>query len=218
VPIDVSEIHRLIDVGCFDAFDLTRPQAKWKTEMTIRGWGSRSRTSTLFPPGPWRELEAAERPVPALPEYSAAERREREWDLLGVSIHHHPVEFWRDEVQAIRGRRRPGAPAILAADLARHRGRRVTLIGYLTTTKRVRTKHAEPMMFLTLEDETALYDVVLFPRAYQRYGGLLGSSVPFVVIGRIEDDPHPSSVTAERLERLGDRMRSFKAPAGGSSF
>jgi DNA polymerase III alpha subunit len=92
------------------------------------------------------------------------------------------------------------------------------LIGYLTTTKRVRTKHAEPMMFLTLEDETALYDVVLFPRAYQRYGGLLGSSVPFVVIGRIEDDPHPSSVTAERLERLGDRMRSFKAPAGGSSF
>jgi DNA-directed DNA polymerase III PolC len=225
VPIGVAEIHRLIDVGCFDAFDLTRPQAKWKAEMTIRGWGSggtsggavmrgapaspevppepRSRITTLFPPGPWREMEeGSERPVPALSEYPAAERHEREWELLGVSVHHHPVEFWRDEVEAVRRRRHPSAPAIVAADLARHRGQRVTLIGYLTTTKRVRTKHAEPMMFLTLEDETALYDVVLFPRAYQRYGRLLGSRGPFVVTGRIEDDPHPSSVTAERMERL----------------
>ena len=231
VPIGVPEIHRLIDVGGFDAFDLTRPQAKWKAEMTIRGWGSggtseavvphgsealapapsevsstpRSRAATLFSPGPWREMETStERPVPALPEYPAAERREREWELLGVSVHHHPVEFWRDEVAAVRRRRHPGAPAIVAADLAHHRGRRVTLIGYLTTTKRVRTKHAEPMMFLTLEDETALYDVVLFPRAYQRYGRLLGSRGPFVVTGRIEDDAHPSSVTAERMVRLGD--------------
>ena len=150
--------------------------------------------------------EGTERPVPALPEYPAAERHEREWELLGVSVHHHPVEFWRDEVQTVRRRRRPGAPAIVAADLAHHRGRRVTLIGYLTTTKRVRTKHAEPMMFLTLEDETALYDVVLFPRAYQRYGALLGSRGPFVVTGRIEDDPHPSSVTAERLKRIEDAV------------
>ncbi|MGH7557886.1 MAG: hypothetical protein ACREMD_08980 [Gemmatimonadota bacterium] len=229
VPIGVSEIHRLIDVGGFDAFDLTRPQAKWKTEMTIRGWGagktpgdgspgalkkpprkrtgdrpaasgspetavtprapgdpspgvshrSRSRTVTLFPPGPWREMEAQARPVPALAEYPAAERHEREWELLGVSVHHHPVEFWRHEVAAVRGRRHLGAPAIVAADLARHRGQRVTLVGYLTTTKRVRTKHAEPMMFLTLEDETALYDVVLFPRAYQRYGAWLGDRGPF---------------------------------------
>jgi error-prone DNA polymerase len=227
VPIGVSDIHRLIDVGGFDAFDLTRPQAKWKAEMTIRGWGPggtpegaalrgapvsegvlsepRSQTvTTFFSPGPWREMKAEERPVPALSEYPVAERREREWEILGVSVHHHPVEFWRDEVEAVRGRRHLGAPAILAADLARHRGRRVTLIGYLTTTKRVRTKHAEPMMFLTLEDETALYDVVLFPRAYQRHGGLLGSHGPFVVTGRIEDDPHPSSVTAERLARLED--------------
>ncbi|MGH7553858.1 MAG: hypothetical protein ACREMQ_12605 [Longimicrobiales bacterium] len=242
VTIGVSEIHRLIDAGCFDAFDLTRPQAKWKAEMTIRGWGSgevpdgavwrsepRPRSgfiarrlreagalapegtsperrawnaTTLFTPGRWREMKMAERPVPALSEYPAAERHEREWELLGVSVHHHPVEFWRDELDAVRGRRHPGAPAIVAVDLARYRGRRVTLIGYLTTTKRVRTKHAEPMMFLTLEDETALYDVVLFPRAYQRYGRLLSSRGPFVVTGRIEDDPHPSSVTAERVTRL----------------
>lgn len=220
--VGVPEAHRLIDAGCFDAFDLTRPQAKWKVEALARGWGDAARpgrasagvagaerpgagagtagADTLFPRGTWDDL-AAEPPVPALADYPPPERRKREWELLGVSPRHHPIEFWRDELAAVRSRRR-GAPAIVADRLDRHAGRRVTLVGFLTTTKRVRTKDAEPMMFLTLEDETALYDVVLFPRAYQRYGGRLFDRGPYVVTGRVEDDARPSSVTAETLARL----------------
>ncbi|HUP01814.1 MAG TPA: DNA polymerase III subunit alpha [Gemmatimonadota bacterium] len=227
----VPEIHRLIDAGCFDAFDLTRPQAKWKAEVTLRGWAGRvanderghpgergtdgAGAETLFPKGTWRGLRADLPPVPALADYPAAEQRRREWELLGVSPHHHPIEFHREAVEAVRmsrgdqgrhsgGRTGSGAPAIVAGDLARYRGERVTLVGFLTTTKRVRTKRAEPMMFLTLEDETDIYDVVLFPRVYQRYGSRLTDRGPYVVTGRIEDDPHPSSVTAERLERLAE--------------
>ncbi|MGH9333768.1 MAG: hypothetical protein ACRD21_08465 [Vicinamibacteria bacterium] len=37
-------------------------------------------------PGPWREMEAAERPVPALAEYPASRRHEREWERLGVRL------------------------------------------------------------------------------------------------------------------------------------
>ncbi len=216
LPLGVPEAQRLIDAGCFDAFDLTRPQAKWKVETTLRGWGAvREGTAapavagadTLFPRGAWRELAAGSPPVPALADYPPDERRRREWDILGFAAHHHPIEFWRDAVRDVRRRRDGDAPAIAAADLARHAGRRVTLVGFLTTTKRVRTKHAEPMMFLTLEDETDLYDVVLFPRVYQRFGDRLHDRGPFVVTGRIEDDPRPSSVTAERLARLEEAAR-----------
>ena len=80
------------------------------------------------------------------------------------------------------------------------------MVGFLTTTKRVRTKHAEPMMFLTLEDETDIYDVVLFPRVYQRYGARLGDRGPYVITGTVEDDPRPSSVTAERIVRLEEAV------------
>nr|MBA3583605.1 hypothetical protein [Gemmatimonadota bacterium] len=210
----VPEVHRLIDAGAFDAFDLTRPQAKWKAEVALRGWGLRvaeagstpaagEGADTLFPGGTWRALRADASPVPALADYPRPERRRREWELLGVSPHHHPIEFHRDAVDRVRrSGPRDGPPAIVAGELRRHRGRRVTLVGFLTTTKRVRTKRAEPMMFLTLEDETDIYDVVLFPRAYQRYGALLADRGPYVVTGRVEDDPHPSSVTAERLVRL----------------
>ncbi|HUP20024.1 MAG TPA: OB-fold nucleic acid binding domain-containing protein, partial [Gemmatimonadota bacterium] len=108
----------------------------------------------------------------------------------------------RERAGAANGRGAPGAPPIVAGAIGGHAGERVTMVGYLTTTKRVRTKRDEPMMFLTLEDETDIYDVVLFPRAYQRWGDRLVDRGPYVVTGRVEDDPHPSSVTAERLERL----------------
>lgn len=213
VPVGLPELHRLIDAGCFDAFDLTRPQAKWKAEASSRGSAGEparvrersDRSAVLFGPGTWEDLETEAPPVPALADYPSGERHRREWELLGVSVHHHPLEFWREEVAAVRRtavRRRGGAPAIVAGSLDRHAGRRVTMVGFLTTTKRVRTKRARPMMFLTLEDETGIWDVVMFPRPYQRFGGRLIDRGPYVVVGRVEDDARPSSVTAERVERL----------------
>ena len=214
VPLGVSEVHRLIDAGCFDRFDLTRPQAKWKAEIALRGWGSAAGNSTregqiggagagtLFSQARLADLVREAPPVPALADYPAVERRRREWEILGVAAHHHPIEFHREAVAEARRRARRGAPAILARSLARHAGRRVTMVGFLTTTKRVRTKHDEPMMFLTLEDETDIYDVVLFPRVYQRYGGRLADRGPYVITGQVEDDPRPSSVMAERIVRL----------------
>ena len=209
VPLGVTEVHRLIDAGCFDRFDLTRPQAKWKAEIALRGWGRGSNgagegagAATLFPEARLADLARLAPPVPALADYPAAERRRREWEILGVAAHHHPIEFHREAVARARGRARAGAPSIFAGALGHHAGRRVTMVGFLTTTKRVRTKHAEPMMFLTLEDETDIYDVVLFPRVYQRYGDRLADRGPYVITGRVEDDPRPSSVMAERLVRL----------------
>ncbi|HEY7472819.1 MAG TPA: DNA polymerase III subunit alpha [Gemmatimonadota bacterium] len=216
VPLGVPEAHRLIDAGCFDRFDLTRPQAKWKAEIALRGWGTAAGNGaggrggagagTLFPAARLADLAREAPPVPALADYPAAERRRREWEILGVAAHHHPIEFHREAVAEARRRARKAAPAIVARSLARHAGERVTMVGFLTTTKRVRTKHDEPMMFLTLEDETDIYDVVLFPRVYQRYGGRLGDRGPYVVTGRVEDDPRPSSVMAERIVRLEEAV------------
>lgn len=216
VPLGVPEVHRLIDTGCFDRFDLTRPQAKWKAEIVLRGWGSGAGNGarggwidgagagTLFPESRLADLVREAPPVPALADYPASERRRREWEILGVAAHHHPIEFHREAVAEARRRARVAAPAIFAGALGHHAGRRVTMVGFLTTTKRVRTKHAEPMMFLTLEDETDIYDVVLFPRVYQRYGDRLADRGPYVVTGRVEDDPRPSSVMAERIVRLDE--------------
>ncbi len=76
-------------------------------------------------------------------------------------------------------------------------GRRVTLLGWLVTFRHVGTKDYRNMMFLTLEDQRGLYEAVLFPEAYERYGGLVFETRTLRVTGRVEQD---GQINCERLE------------------
>ncbi len=94
-----------------------------------------------------------------------------------------------------------------ARDLDRHVGRRVTVAGWLVHGQRTKTVHGEQMKFLTMEDKTAIYEVTLFPRAYQRTGHNLagGTRGPFLVTGRVEDEDGYIMITGEKLEPLSSR-------------
>ncbi len=59
----------------------------------------------------------------------------------------------------------------------------MTLIGWLLTEKIVSTKMGEPMEFMTLEDQTAMYDATVFPIIYRCYCHLLDPNQAYVVTG-----------------------------------
>jgi DNA polymerase III alpha subunit len=54
-------------------------------------------------------------------------------------------------------------------------------------------------MFVTLEDQHGVYEVVLFPDAYDRYGGLVFETRSMRVTGRVE---HDDQIKGEKLEAL----------------
>jgi DNA polymerase-3 subunit alpha/error-prone DNA polymerase len=58
------------------------------------------------------------------------------------------------------------------------------------------------MNFLTLEDETGLYETVIFPQVYDRYGKLLFDHQPLLVYGRVTNDEGAVSVEVNRLTPL----------------
>ena len=43
------------------------------------------------------------------------------------------------------------------------------------------------MCFVTIEDGTGLVEATLFPKVYQRFGGLLHGRGPFVFVGLVEE-------------------------------
>jgi DNA polymerase III alpha subunit len=93
-----------------------------------------------------------------------------------------------------------GLGAVPAAELPARAGRRVKVAGLLVCAKPAHVRRTgERMKFLTLEDETALCEVTLFPRVYQQYGRLLLTRGPYLVTGRVENDHGALSVTAEEL-------------------
>ena len=61
------------------------------------------------------------------------------------------------------------------------------------------------MQFLTLEDETAIFEVTLFPKLYKRVRRLLTDGGPYRVGGTVESQYDSLSVTASRVERFCGR-------------
>ena len=92
---------------------------------------------------------------------------------------------------------------VKASELGRYRGRYVNLIGYQITQKQVMTKGGQSMSFVSFEDETALYETVLFPDLYQRFYPLLSTLWPLVVFGLVQDDQGALVVEVQHLRKVG---------------
>ncbi len=90
-----------------------------------------------------------------------------------------------------------------ARDLARCKHRHVCLAGWLITGKTVMTKHNEPMSFLTFEDETDLYETVMFPELYKKRARELDYNRPYLIRGEVVADRDAICINLEDLERVG---------------
>ncbi|MFN0007639.1 MAG: OB-fold nucleic acid binding domain-containing protein, partial [Planctomycetota bacterium] len=91
------------------------------------------------------------------------------------------------------------APSIACGDLDRFRGGRVTLRGWPAATRHVRTQDGRTMRFLTLEDESGLAEVVIFPDVYDRDGCHLAQFGTLCVTGIVEDQMGACTLHAERI-------------------
>ncbi len=224
VPVEKDEIEALIKCGAFDevgeqaedqAVDedrgMTRPEMLWrwnllqagsKNAQMLRGKGapplqSKSAQPRLaVPPNALETLfadanggDAIGAALAGLPAaaYTQEQRLRYEREILEVCVSGHPLDFlprngevWSDELDGLRGKR-------------------VTLCGWVVTYRHVGTKNYRNMMFVTLEDQRGLYEVVLFPDAYDRYGGLVFETRAMRVTGRVELG---GQINGEKMEAL----------------
>jgi DNA polymerase III alpha subunit len=81
-------------------------------------------------------------------------------------------------------------------------GQEVTLIGWLLTEKIVSTKKGEPMEFMTLEDQTGMYDATVFPNTYRTYCHLLATNQAYMLTGLVEERFSTVTVTVKTLQLL----------------
>jgi DNA polymerase III alpha subunit len=204
VSVEKDEIEALIKCGAFDevggqacedARGMTRPEMLWRWNLLQAGSKS-AQPRLAVPPGGAKTLFADARtddaidvalagmPVAA---YTQEQRLQYEREILEVCVSGHPLDFlprngevWSDELDGLRGKR-------------------VTLCGWVVTYRHVGTKNYRNMMFVTLEDQRGLYEVVLFPDAYDRYGGLVFETRAMRVTGRVELG---GQINGEKMEAL----------------
>jgi DNA polymerase-3 subunit alpha/error-prone DNA polymerase len=120
-----------------------------------------------------------------------------EYAALGFLRNTHPLALWKDKLAAFK--------RIKAVWLPQYVGSNVKLIGWPITQQEVWTKDGLTMSFLSFEDETGMYETVIFPQVYDQYHTLLFDQRPLVVYGKAVDDHGALTVEVGKIEVLGEK-------------
>jgi DNA polymerase-3 subunit alpha/error-prone DNA polymerase len=147
----------------------------------------------------------------ASPNYAGLAVSGGQYRALGFPRNVHPLALWENEVLAVKYR-------VKAIRLAEYIGRYVNMVGWPVTQKEVWTKDGLTMSFLSLEDETALYETVIFPDVYEKYNRLRFDQRPLLVWGRVWEDLGAVSFEVQRIEVLGAKSAAKTAALAGKAY
>jgi len=110
---------------------------------------------------------------------SVARRALLEATSMSVFCHKHPLAALRPDLRAER--------VVMAKDLRRIRsGSRVRVSGVLVIVHMPPTKSGKRVIFITIEDESGLMDLVVFEKAQQRYAQDILTSEVLTAEGRLQ--------------------------------
>ncbi|HYR74025.1 MAG TPA: error-prone DNA polymerase [Candidatus Acidoferrum sp.] len=182
-----DELAQLARVGALTSLQPERRAALWEAERAGRPAGAL-----------YEELPASREPSPLRP-MSAEERLLADYDGTGLTLGPHPMAFRRGPLGRMGVSR--------AADLAAFRhGAWVKVAGAVVVRQRPGT--AKGFVFLNLEDETGLINVIVRPALFHRHRLALVNE-PFLLIeGTLQRQDNVTSVRAERLAPLRHRLAS----------
>jgi error-prone DNA polymerase len=181
-----EELQTLADIGAFASFGYERREALWQVEKAIRPAGELFEDES-------RAADSGPQQCP-LPAMTADERLVADYAGTHLTIGPHPMAMRRTEL-AMRG-------VLRAIDLSRARdGRRIRVAGSVITRQRPGT--AKGFVFLTLEDETGIANVIVRPDLFDR-DRMTVLQQPFLLVdGILQNQDGVTSVKAERLHALG---------------
>ena len=140
-------------------------------------------------------------PLPFIPSWSAADRVRAELEVLSLNVSEHPLTFAR------AGIRHLGCVAF--GDLAEvPDGTRIRLAGMLERAQMPWIRSGHRTLFLTLEDETGMAEVVVFNDVFLRYGKLLKETVYLLVEGELQNnDERGLAIVADHIYDLSQLLR-----------
>ena len=140
-----------------------------------------------------RRQEAGEKQKGPLPSMTTVERVIADYQGTGLTVGPHPMTFRRNEL-AMRG-------VLRSVDLRRTRdGRRVRVAGAVITRQRPGT--AKGFVFLTLEDETGVANIIVRPDIFADQKMTILEQPFLLVEGRLQIQDRVVSVKAERCQGL----------------
>jgi error-prone DNA polymerase len=201
-----DELVTLADIGALNSFGYDRRSAMWQAERAARPSGE---LFTTFNAEPVELTEYSKQEISAdsagsalivgedddcpLSPMTESERLVADYAGTKLTIGRHPMALRREDL-AMRG-------VLRACDLKSARqGRRVRVAGMVITRQRPGT--AKGFVFLTLEDETGIANIIVRPDLFAR-DRLVIVDEPFLIVdGVLQNQDGVTSVRAEQVQGM----------------
>jgi len=189
VAIGKKEIENLILVGAFDGFGLTQPESLFLLDDIYKCSALSPDAPSLFSP---MELFPQDTLHPGLSDYTLTQKCLNELTILGFMVSGNIVD-----ILDLHPAHRDSVPA--AEIDSRHKGKRIKVFGWPITNRLHIVQSERPMLFITMEDKTDCFDVILWPDIYERYADIVAESGPFEVWGRVSEDLGTFTIEADNV-------------------
>ena len=176
----------LAHADAFNSLGLSRRDALWAVKA-LRRAGDKD-DLPLFARAAMPEME----PDVHLPSMPPGEQVIEDYRHLHLSLKAHPVSFLRAELDARGIVRHELLPMLVP-------GRRVTIGGLVLVRQRPGTGNA---IFMTLEDETAIANTIVWPRKFEEYRPVVMGARLISVTGVLQNEKNVIHIVADRFEDL----------------
>nr|WP_047581538.1 error-prone DNA polymerase [Methylobacterium sp. ZNC0032] len=210
--VPVSALAQIAEADGFrPGLRLARREALWAIRVL------RDEPLPLFAAAADKQADETPEPAIALRPMATGGDVVEDYRHVGLSLRDHPVSFLRQDL------RRKGIVSCQAAMDARD-GRWLEAAGIVLV--RQRPGSAKGVMFITLEDESGIANLVVWPKVFERFRRTILSAGMIAVRGRIQREGEVVHLVAQRLTDLsadlagvGKRDQPFPLPHGrGDEF
>jgi error-prone DNA polymerase len=197
-------LEELADADAFGSLGLTRREARWaakalgragdKDDLPLFGRQATEDAGRIFPSSVIPPLASAfYEPDVDLPPMPLGEEVINDYRFLKLSLRAHPAAFLRADLAA-RG--------IMPNEVLRRApsGSRVIVSGLITIRQRPGT--ARGVIFMTIEDETAVANIIVWPKLFERFRPVVLGARYVAVAGRMQAEGGVIHVVADRLDDL----------------
>ena len=182
--LPVSALERLAAADCFRSMGLDRRAALWQVRAL-----SAHKPLPLFA---WAETaDSGEEPEIMLPQMPLSEHVLNDYQTLGLSLKAHPMRFLRSRLAKLRIKS--------CAEIKSCRDGMFVRVGGVVLVRQ-RPGSASGVVFITLEDETSVANIVVWPNVLERFRRSVMGARLMLIQGKIQRHEDIIHIIAQRIE------------------
>ncbi len=198
-----AALDRLAEADAFRSIGLDRRRALWALKALGEPPLPLFSQAELSPPGANREDFTDE----LLPEMPLGEHVVEDYASLNLTLKRHPLAFLRAEL-AQEG-------LVTAADLAHLPvDRRLSIAGIVLI--RQRPGSANGVVFITIEDETGVANLIVWPAMLERFRRAALGATLLRCTGKLQREESVIHIVADRLEDMTPRLNTLRYRTGAA--